>query len=54
MENTFENIIYLDNAATTKMDDRVVSLLSELNNHYYANPSSMHRMGFLAEKKQDE
>lgn len=54
MKNTFENIIYLDNAATTKMDDRVVSLLSELNDHYYANPSSMHRMGFLAEKKQDE
>ena len=54
MNNENKNIIYLDNSATTKIDTRVVRLFDGLNEEYYANPSSAHRLGFLAEKKQDE
>ena len=54
MNNEDKNIIYLDNSATTKVDERVVELFSLLNKDFYANPSSMHRLGFNAEKKQDE
>ena len=54
MINENKNIIYLDNSATTKVDSRVADLFTELNEKFYANPSSIHRLGFLAEKKQDE
>ena len=54
MNNENKNIIYLDNSATTRVDERVVELFSILNKDFYANPSSMHRLGFNAEKKQDE
>ena len=54
MNNENKNIIYLDNSATTRVDDRVLDLFSELNKDFYANPSSAHRLGFMAEKKQDE
>ena len=54
MNNENKNNIYLDNSATTRVDERVVELFSVLNKDFYANPSSMHRLGFNAEKKQDE
>ena len=54
LNNENKNIIYLDNSATTQIDDRVVELFPILNKDFYANPSSMHRLGFNAEKKQDE
>ena len=43
--------IYFDNAATTKMDELVVNKINEINDVLYANPSAMHRFGFLAEEE---
>lgn len=37
--------IYLDNAATTKPYKEVVALNEEINNKYFANPSSTHHLG---------
>ena len=54
MDSLNDKIIYLDNSATTKMDDRVIGLLNELNDNYYANPSSAHKLGFNAEMKENE
>ncbi len=44
-------MIYLDNAATTKICDEALAVVNEINKDFYANPSSMHSLGFLAEKK---
>ena len=43
-------IIYLDNSATTKPYAEVVSAMSECMTFFYGNPSSLHRLGFEAEK----
>lgn len=43
--------IYLDNAATTKTDPRVNELIFEVLEHDYANPSSLHKAGMIAEKR---
>jgi len=42
--------IYLDNAATTRADPRVVSAMERCLREEYGNPSSLHRMGLQAEK----
>ena len=47
-------IVYLDNSATTKIRDEVLREIIDVNENYYGNPSSLHRMGLLAEKKIDE
>lgn len=41
--------VYLDNSATTKVDEKIIE---ELNNtfKFYGNPSSLHSMGFDSEK----
>jgi len=39
------NFIYLDNAATTKPDDKVVALFVESINENFANPNSIHALG---------
>lgn len=44
-------MIYLDNAATTKPYREVIEIISEMNESFYANPSSMHTAGFSVEKK---
>ena len=41
-------IIYFDNAATTKVDDEVVSTFLKSIKEYYANPSSIHVEGAKA------
>ncbi len=41
---------YLDNCATTRVDDEVLSLMETLFIKEYGNPSSMHYRGFGAEK----
>jgi cysteine desulfurase len=41
--------IYLDNSATTKPFDDVVSFMSEASRVHYGNPSSMHTKGIEAE-----
>ena len=46
--------VYFDNAATTKPLDISLEKFLEINNIYYANPSSLHRMGFEAESAMNE
>ena len=41
---------YLDNSATTRPYDEVTEYMNYINRELYANPSSMHSMGFEAEK----
>ena len=37
--------IYLDNSATTRVDDRVVDYIAEVMREHYGNPSSVYDMG---------
>lgn len=46
--------IYLDNCATTKPRKEVVEDMIEVLEEDYGNPSSLHRMGFLTEKRLDK
>ena len=43
-------VIYLDNAATTKVCDEAVSAITGCLQENYGNPSSLHGMGIDAEK----
>lgn len=43
--------IYLDNAATTKVDQRVVKRMMIGYQEYYGNPSSLHVLGIRAEQE---
>lgn len=51
-------IIYLDNASTTKLDPVVKETFSSALDKYYANPSSIHKLGqeanYLLNKTKDE
>ena len=44
-------ICYFDNSATTKCLDGVVEKMNEMMREHYGNPSSLHNMGFDAEKE---
>lgn len=44
-------MIYLDNAATTRPFDEVTEEMELVDKTVFANPSSMHAAGYLAEKK---
>lgn len=44
-------MIYLDNAATTRPFDEVIKEVEATDKECFANPSSMHAAGYLAEKK---
>lgn len=44
-------MIYLDNSATTKTDKRVLDAINAFNENYYANPSAIHRFGYLVEEE---
>ena len=37
--------VYLDNAATTKMDDEVIDFMHQIMTTYYGNPSSIYELG---------
>ncbi len=43
-------MIYLDNAATTKVDPEAVEIMSKIFLEDYGNPSSLYDFGFTAEK----
>ena len=40
--------LYLDNASTTRPDDRVIALMAEIDRDCYGNDSSVHPMGVAA------
>ena len=42
--------IYLDNSATTKICEEALEKYVEVSRECYGNPSSLHAMGFDAEK----
>lgn len=46
--------IYLDNSATTRPREKVVSEMVNMLTNDYGNPSSLHRMGLDVEKKIDK
>ena len=48
------NIIYLDNNATTKVDEKVVEKMMPYFSEYYGNPSSMHDFGGSVKHAVDE
>lgn len=43
--------VYLDNAATTQTAPSVNAVMLDVLEHDYANPSSLHRAGMMAEKR---
>ena len=43
--------IYFDNSATTKTDEEVFNAMIDFNDKFYANPSALHRFGFLVEEE---
>jgi len=45
-----DKIIYLDNAATTLVNPDILKTYNEVNNTYYANPSSIHAEGSKANR----
>lgn len=49
MNTNDKNIIYFDNAATTKTDTEAADLAYRMMTECYANPSSAHSFGFEAE-----
>ncbi len=45
------NNVYLDNAATTIVIPEVITEMNKIMDTYYANPSSLHRLGLKAENR---
>ncbi len=43
--------IYLDNSATTRISDEALTKYCEVSRAIYGNPSSLHNLGYLAEKE---
>lgn len=43
-----DNLIYLDNAATTMPNNVVVSLYEQIENEFFGNPNSIHKLGVKA------
>ncbi|HEX2570669.1 MAG TPA: cysteine desulfurase family protein [Polyangia bacterium] len=52
--NTGELSIYLDNAATTRVDDAVVEAMVTVMREDFGNPSSAHRLGIAAARRLEE
>ena len=44
-------MIYLDNAASTKPTENVIATVSQVMSQYFANPSSLHRLGVKAHEQ---
>ena len=43
-------MVYLDNSSTTRQADEVTDLIYEISKNDFGNPSSLHNIGFNAEK----
>jgi len=46
--------VYFDNSATTAVRPEVVTLMCNMMTDFYGNPSSLHRMGFLAQQAMEK
>ena len=46
--------IYLDNSATTRIREEALAVYNEVSREEYGNPSSLHELGFRAEKRLNE
>ena len=46
--------VYLDNSATTRISDEALKKYNEVSLDSFANPSSLHSLGFEAEKEMKE
>ena len=46
-----ETVVYLDNAATTRVDERVAEVMALAMTIDYGNPSSAHRLGIAASRR---
>lgn len=44
-------IIYFDNSATTIVDKDVLKSMNDFSENYYANPSALHRFGYIVEEE---
>ena len=44
-------IIYFDNSATTKISDEALKTYIDVSRDFFANPSSLHSLGFMAERE---
>ena len=44
------NMVYIDNSSTTRQADEVTELIYEISKNDFGNPSSLHSIGFSAEK----
>ena len=42
--NSLSKMIYVDNAATTRLDDEALALMLDLQKNYFANPSSAYKL----------
>ena len=47
-------MVYLDNSSTTRQADEVTDLIYEISRNDFGNPSSLHSVGFSAEKLVEE
>lgn len=47
-------MVYLDNNATTKVDDETVKIMSDFHNVNYGNPNSLHKIGTLSHQPMRE
>ena len=46
--------IYADNAATTKMSDAAIAVMTDAMKNYYGNPSSLYLKGQRAKEKLEQ
>lgn len=44
-DNLGDNMIYFDNAATTKIDDEVLATYIKIQQNFFANTTSLHKLG---------
>ena len=48
--NSLNEVIYADNAATTKLDDDALNLMFDLQKNFFANPSAAYKISRAVKK----